>query len=56
MLSSGRPIARVHAKFLRKYTPPEANLEGGNVVNPELNALKIGSPWLIDFDTNSELL
>ena len=33
LLSSGRPLSRIHAKFLKLYTPPESNLEGGHVGN-----------------------
>ncbi|KAJ9053627.1 hypothetical protein DSO57_1022533 [Entomophthora muscae] len=42
LLSTERPFARVHAKFLNKYTP-KANLEGGNVGNPDTHALWIWS-------------
>ena len=41
MVSSGRPFARIHAKFLRLYVPPATDLEGGSVVNPTIQVVLI---------------
>ena len=49
LLSSGRLFSCVHAKFLRKYYPPKANLEGGNVVNTAIHTVSI-SPLLGYFE------
>ncbi|KAJ9049707.1 hypothetical protein DSO57_1021733 [Entomophthora muscae] len=51
-LSSGRPFARVHSKFLHKYQLPVSNLEGGDVVNCAINAILI---WPSNIDSCKDL-
>ncbi|KAJ9054640.1 hypothetical protein DSO57_1012070 [Entomophthora muscae] len=52
LLSSRRPFARVHSKFLCKYQSPVSNLEGVNVVNCAINAISI---WPLNNDDFKDL-